>query len=175
MHAKRLSLFSETILLLLDNSFSKNSVERLVYKKVWISKKRKSMALAKRLIRGELGKGVNVYEDQLNLLTSDGSVLDGASGAWHLELSPTKHVYLTRRGPDLRLMFKEFTKETGSLRPSSHWVEMDLQQTTDFIFMSPDIIFTCRRNDITAVSTKEIYHIYFQFLQHVHVWFKSFF
>lgn len=110
------------------------------------------MALAKRLIRGELGKGVNVYEDQLNLLTSDGTVLDGASGAWHLELSETKHVYLTRRGPDLRLMLKEFSKENGSLRPSGHWVEMDRQQTADFIFMSPDIIFTCRRNDITAVS-----------------------
>lgn len=95
---------------------------------------------------------MNVYEDQLNLISSEGAALEGANGAWHLELSETKHVYLTRRGPDLRLMFKEFTRESGSLRPSGHWVEMDKQQLVDFIFVSPDTIFTCRRNDITTVS-----------------------
>lgn len=110
------------------------------------------MALPKRLIRSERGKGINVYEDQLNLLTSEGTVLEGANGAWHLELSEIKHVYLTRRGPDLRLILKEFHREAGTLRPTGHWVEMDKQQLTDFIFMSLDAIYTCRRNDITTVS-----------------------
>lgn len=111
------------------------------------------MALPKRLIKGVRGQGVNVYEDQANLITSSGLTLEGTSGAWHLELSEKKHVYLTRRGAGLKLMFKEFVQEGSALRPTRFWVEMDKQQLVDFVFASPDAIFTSRRNDITAVST----------------------
>lgn len=110
------------------------------------------MALPKRSVRGVLGQGVNVCEDQPNLINSSGLLLQNASGAWHLELSSHKHAYLTRRGPCLRLILKEFADDKSALRPTGFWVELDRQQVADFIFAAPDLLYTARRNDITNVS-----------------------
>jgi len=110
------------------------------------------MALRKIAVRGVRGQGVNVNEDQPELLSSHGKPLPNTQGAWHLELSDTKHVYLAHRGPVLRLIIKDFAEDGGRLLSSPRFVQMDRQQFSDFLFAAPDLLFTARRNDITRVS-----------------------
>lgn len=114
-------------------------------------------------VKGVLGVGVPTYEDQKSLITSSGRPLERTRGAWHLEMSEYKHAFLTRRGGVFVLVLKAFEDKNGRLEPAKSWVELDRQQATDFVFASPDLIATCRRNDVTQVSKKILHMLHGSF------------
>lgn len=111
------------------------------------------MMIKQKIVRGVPGRGVNIGHHQSRLVTSCGKELP-AKGAWHLELSQTKHIYLERIDNVLRLAFKEFkfNEKVEAMESTGFHVKLDQQQTADLIFVLPDIVHATRRSEMRKVS-----------------------
>ena len=104
------------------------------------------------MIRACSQKPVVVREDQRNLVTSTGRKLS-VKGAWHLELSETKHVFLERLDDTLCLSMRDFIlDETKGLISSKFSIRIDPQQMANLIFVLPDLIQSTRRTEMRKVS-----------------------
>ena len=109
------------------------------------------------MIQAQSQKAIVVREDQPNLVTSTGRKLP-VKGAWHLELSETKHVFLERLDDTLRLSMKDFVLDgSKGLLASKFSIRIDAQQMANFIFALPDLIKTTRRTEIRKVSALFLY------------------
>ena len=110
------------------------------------------MACAQGIVKGVPGVGLNVDESvQEGLISSQGMRLP-YSGLWHLELSPTKHAFLSR-GEELTLYVKDFGAQGDRLVTARDYVQLDLEQVVDLMFTLDDLLYTVRRNQMREVSS----------------------
>jgi hypothetical protein len=114
----------------------------------------------------EVDEGQDVFsETKFNVMNSEGNRIC-VQMMWHLELSPLKHVYLTRYDGKCQLHIRTFTQHTApakgaeppvtTLRPSRFGVALVRQQVRDLMH----VVWTCNavvwRNETIDVSTETL-------------------